>query len=297
MIIPAVPVPSLEKVDLLPIAIKLSVPPPCSFTALAEPKVIFSLAESIRTFVDFISSASIVNPPIFPPVNNTDEPVICPLSFSLRIEPTAIWPSVTVKPPTEPPVKSKADAVTSPLAFILKLDDDIKNWLPVAEPLMKKLLDDIAPPPIEKPPKLPAVAVTVPVILTLPFLSKWKLDELTSMLPPLPLTNWEGPPKKKADEDIKILEPSNDIWDAVAAPIKNFVWPSLGSFPCTKKPLLVPPIPLGLGLPADIKPPWLELINRLLELNLNTSTSIENTEAVTFMSSDLMFTLVPSNKM
>ena len=45
--------------------------------------------------------------------------------------------------------------------------------------------------------------------------------------------------------------------------------------------MFVPVIPVGLGLPADIKPPSLELINKLLELNLNTSTSIENTEAVT----------------
>ena len=295
--IPAVPVPSLEKVDLLPIAIKLSVPPPCSFIALAEPNVIFSLAESIRTFVDFISSASIVNPPIFPPVNKTDEPVICPLSFSLRTEPTAIWPSVTVKPPTEPPVKSKAEAVTSPLAFTLKLDDDMKKLFPVEEPLIKKLAEERASLVILNPPIEPSLAVTLPLIITLPLLSKWKLEELISMLPSLPLTNWEGPPKKKPDEDINILSPSNDILLPSAAPTKNFGLVSEGSLPFIKIPLLVPVMPDGLGLPADIKPPSLELMNKLLELNLNTSTSIENTEAVTFMSSDLILTAVPSNKM
>ena len=292
--IPAVPVPSLEKVDLLPIAIKLSVLPPCSFIALAEPKVIFSLAESIRTFVDFISSASIVNPPTFPPVNNTDEPVICPLSFSLRIEPTDISPDDTFNPPTEPPVKSKAEAVTSPLAFTLKLVDDINLLFPVAEPLMKKLVDDKASFVILNPPIEPSSAVTLPLITTLPALSKWKLDELISIFPFEPLTNCVEEPKKKPDEDINILSPSNDNLAPAASPAKNFGLLSVGLLPPMKTPLFVPVIPVGLGLPADIKPPWLELTNKLLADNLNTSTSTSKTDAVTFISSERMFTLSPS---
>ena len=37
-----------------------------------------------------------------------------------------------------------------------------------------------------------------------------------------------------------------------ASPTKNLVLLSDGLFPCTKNPLLVPVIPVGLGLPADI---------------------------------------------
>ena len=45
---------------------------------------------------------------------------------------------------------------------------------------------------------LPAVAVTVPAIVTLPALSKWKLLELISILPLLPLTNCAVLPKKNS---------------------------------------------------------------------------------------------------
>ena len=50
--------------------------------------------------------------------------------------------------------------------------------------------------------------------------------------------------------------------------------------------MFVPVIPVGLGLPADIKPPPLELINKLFDRNVNTSTSISATDAVTSKLSD-----------
>ena len=45
---------------------------------------------------------------------------------------------------------------------------------------------------------LPAVAVIVPLMLTSPSGDKWKLLELISILPLLPLTNCEVLPKKNS---------------------------------------------------------------------------------------------------
>ena len=271
--------------------------------------------------------ASIVQPAISPPVNWTLEPVICPLSFNFKIEPTAICPSLTVKPPAVPPLNCNADAVTAPPAFTLKFDDDIKNWFPLAAPLMKKLSDEIAPPPMVNPPNVPALAVTFPDITTLPLLSKWKLEELISIFPFEPLTNCDklpkknlgaciftelplsvvspvlnililpleplikllGPPSPNAEELILVVVPSNFIWLPLASPINT-----AGELPLKNIPLFVPSIPVGRGLPADIKPPPLELINKLFDLNANTSTSISATDAVTSKLSDLILTPVES---
>ena len=88
---------------LLPITIKLSVPPPCIVIALALPTVIFSLAESNNKFVDLISSASIVNPPMTPPLNSTFEPVICPLFFNIILSFELLMAvELTPKPPIVP---------------------------------------------------------------------------------------------------------------------------------------------------------------------------------------------------
>ncbi len=118
------------------------------------------------------------HPPTLPPVNNTCEPVICPLSFNFNISPTEITPDSTFKPATSPPVNDKADAVTSPLAFTLKLEALINIYvgssLPpaVGLPLIKKFVDDSASPVIVNPPIAPSLAVTLPDIITLPELSK-----------------------------------------------------------------------------------------------------------------------------
>ena len=83
--IPSVPLPSSVKPsNLSPIAIKLSFVPACSL--ILSPKRIFSLAESMTTFVDCILVSSTVNPPILPPVNSTDEPVTLPLPLTLKLE-------------------------------------------------------------------------------------------------------------------------------------------------------------------------------------------------------------------
>ena len=94
-----------------------------------------------------------------------------------------------------------------------------------------------------------------------------------------------------------MVSPSKLKRPPAASPTKNLVLLSDGLFPCTKNPLLVPVIPVGLGFPAYINPPSLELIKRLLADNLNTSTSIVKTEAVTLISSDLIFTTSPSKNM
>ena len=147
--------------------------------------------------------------------------------------------------------------------------------------------------PIVSPPISPSAAVTLPDIITLPSLSKWKFDELISMLPNEPLTNCVGEPKKKAEDDIKTLSPSNDKWPPAALPAKNFGLLS-EPLPFIKIPLLVPSISVGNGFPRDIKPPWLELTNKFVALNLNWSTSTEKTEAVTLISSEAIFTTSPS---
>ena len=57
-----------------------------SFPNVALLIVNLLLAESKAILVPLlISSASIVNPPIVPPLNRTFEPVICPLDFNLRL--------------------------------------------------------------------------------------------------------------------------------------------------------------------------------------------------------------------
>ena len=102
------------KAVLLPITIKLSVPPPCIVMAFALPTVIFSLLESNNRFVDLISSASIVKPPIFPPVNRTVDPVICPLSFNIKLSlELVIEFELIPKPPILPAAACKNPALVT----------------------------------------------------------------------------------------------------------------------------------------------------------------------------------------
>ena len=58
------------------------------------------------------------------------------------------------------------------------------------------LLPLIFPSIIAKSPMNPALAVISPLMVTSPPVVKWKLLELISTLPPLPLTNAVSPPKK-----------------------------------------------------------------------------------------------------
>ena len=58
-----------------------------------------------------------------------------------------------------PPIKP-ADAVIVPFALTLKLDADIKNPLPVAEPLNRNPVPDIASEERVNPPILPPVNKT-----------------------------------------------------------------------------------------------------------------------------------------
>ena len=120
---------------VLPIVIKLSVPPPWIVTAFELPTVIFSLVESNNKFVDLISSESIVNPPISPevavilPVIWASEAVIWPLDFKISLSfelEIAAW--VKPKPAISPvpvtiisPFNKALEAVIWPLFFKTKL--------------------------------------------------------------------------------------------------------------------------------------------------------------------------------
>ena len=59
---------------------------------------------------------------ILPPSNNTEEPVICPLSFNIKLSFVEFnCVDANSKPPIVPPLNNTCDPVMSPLAFILKL--------------------------------------------------------------------------------------------------------------------------------------------------------------------------------
>ena len=161
-------------VVLLPIVIKLSVPPPWIVNAFEEPTVIFSLLESNNKFVDFISSESIVKPPISPlvavilPLKSTFEAVTSPPWLTLNAlelinigcvesfisTPVVVseWPSI-VNPAILPPVNKTSEPVICPLDFNL-------NLLP-SELLISVLV-------IPKPPIAPSVAFIEPSKNALP---------------------------------------------------------------------------------------------------------------------------------
>ena len=84
--------------------------------------------------------------------------------------------------------------------FWAVISPDIKAFDAVIIPLAPLSINvpavDVSSSPIVNPPIVPVVAETLPDITTLPLLSKWKLDELISILPLEPLINWEDSPKK-----------------------------------------------------------------------------------------------------
>ena len=84
----------------------------------------------------FISSASIVNPPITPPLNKTAEPVICPVApFSRKVPALEFKSSPIVNPPISPSAAVIVPViVTSPLDDRWKLEELI-SMLP-SEPLI-----------------------------------------------------------------------------------------------------------------------------------------------------------------
>ena len=93
---------------------------------------------------------------------------------------------------------------------------------------IKRLLDsDIAVGVIAKPPNSPVVAVTVPLIITLPSGCKWKLLELISMLVLLPLTNWELPPKKNFGVLISTELPLIVIFSTSISTLEPLILPPL----------------------------------------------------------------------
>ena len=91
---------------------------------------------------------------------------------------------------------------------------------------IKLLLEDLIPTElISNPPILPAVEVIVPDILTLPLLSKWKLEDDISIFPLAPDINWFDDPKKYVDELINNLgdPPVSNLINWFASPTLNIV--------------------------------------------------------------------------
>ena len=106
-----------------------------------------------------------------------------------------------------PPWNNTCEPVISPLAFTLKLLLDIKNSLFSAPPLIKKPEPVIASCVIPNPPRNPLSASILPMSLTLPSTSKWNLLELISKLPSEPLINLLASPKKNLGVWIPISLP------------------------------------------------------------------------------------------
>ena len=141
--------------------------------------------------LDDICESVILHPPIAPafavivPDRVAFDAVIVPFALTLKLDadikkslPVAdplkknplpvIASCVIPNPPILPafavivPDKVAFDAVIVPSALTLKLDEDIKKSLPVADPLKKNPVPDMASLVIVNPPILPAVALIVP---------------------------------------------------------------------------------------------------------------------------------------
>ena len=146
-----------------------------------------------------VDKASSVNlkAAILPPLNNTLEPVICPLDFNNKLSLVEFnCVDANSKPPIVPPLNNTCEPVISPLAFTLKLLLDINNSLSTAAPLIKKLEPVIASFVIPNPPINPVSASILPIIFVLPSRSIEKLLELISKLPRAPLIKFLAFPKK-----------------------------------------------------------------------------------------------------
>jgi len=128
---------------------------------------------------------------IVPPLNNTLEPVICPLDFKLNPDADSSV-SVRVNPPIEPDLNTAL-----PLSSILA---DAFPGVAVAPPIVAGVNMELA----ETEPRILTSLVIVPPLNNIsepvicPFEFICKLLELISMFPFEPLTNCPSPPKKKS---------------------------------------------------------------------------------------------------
>ena len=133
------------------------------------------------------------NPAILPAVAvtvpdiETADAVICPFDFnlSLLLE-EAISVELILKLAIVPAEFAVIVlAVMSPVIFALDAVITPAAPLSINVPAV-----DVNSSPIVKPPIVPPAAVISPLIVTLPSAVKWKLEELISTFPLLPLTNW-----------------------------------------------------------------------------------------------------------
>ena len=87
--------------------------------------------------------------------------ILLPLGFNSKFVAVKVFVP-KLKPPILPPVNNTCEPVISPLAFTLKLVVDMNLWSPVAEPLIKKFVPLKAWSSVVNPPIKPALAVIVP---------------------------------------------------------------------------------------------------------------------------------------
>ena len=124
---------------------------------------------------------------VISPVIFASEAVIWPDADNIKLELELLIPTEFIE---------KLPIVPAVFAVIVLavMSPDIKAFDAVIIPLAPLSINvpaaDVNSSPIIKPPIVPPAAVISPLMVTLPCGVRWKLDELISILPLLPLTNW-----------------------------------------------------------------------------------------------------------
>ena len=177
------------------------------------------LAESKAILVPLlISSASIVNPPIVPPLNRTFEPVICPFDFSLRFSSLSFISDDTISnPPIEADtVVSKPSAVIDELGVVAADGTAILSAV-IAPCTVKVLFTNCKNWPAPLLPNSIAEPVTSPCLV------RWNFDELISMFPLEPLIKFVVvfPKKKRGDSKTILLPLAVSVSVLISIPSSN----------------------------------------------------------------------------
>ena len=172
------------------------------------------------SFVEFICVCDTSNPPIDADINLAKPASVISASGELPV-------GVEIELADREPWIVTSDVIIPP---------SNKNLEPVIPPSLFKIRPpvelDICDIPISKPPILPSVAFTLPTTIS-PSGFTWNLEELISILPFEPLTNWESPPKKNLSPNMFTLEPlkntlsdlrTNDLLFTPSPPVT--VWPN-----------------------------------------------------------------------
>ena len=130
----------------------------------------------------FISSASIVNPPIVPPLNKTFEPVICPLDFNLRLLSLSFISADVI---SNPPIEAET-VVSKPVEAIEELGVGAADGTAILSAVIAPWTVNVLFTNCKNCPE-PLLPNSIDEPVTLPSLVKWNFDELISMFPLEPL--------------------------------------------------------------------------------------------------------------